>query len=442
MKSAKSLLWVGLAVIFPHCGQGWGDFWQTSLALDRDEVNLLFGTKQQLQVTSTDAGSDFTWSVSDASKVKVSDSGELTALKTGTVTVTVKTRNQRRIGQAFVTVPRGQMLSIRGAVSAEAMLFNPLTTSFSGLPALTAASGNGASLWPITTGPHAGKILVIHGNALSSTSLFDPGTATFSSGPVVSGNVGAGAHAFAPGNDTVVVVLAGGSSTATSVYSMATHTFSAGPNLSQAVNAGAGSKSFPVTSGGNSGKFITVHGAAQTTTSLYNPSDNTYTAGPNLPSASAAGGHTLAITSGAAAGKTLFVHGNSSDVSLYNPVNNTFEVTGVSTNTTNNGASTFRINAGVHEGKFFTIHGNSQTFTSLSDVDLTGWTSSIATPSAAGSGAHVFRIAVGPNTGKMMVLFNITATTQIYDDATHSFSTGPTLGMGSAGLGSVSMEIP
>ena len=179
MKKFTLLCILPITLACGHC-QSWDKFWIATLDLDRTEISLLFGVKDQLQVTSTDAGSDFVWSVSDPTKVSVSANGELRALKTGTVIVTVKTRDERRIGQAFVTVPRSQMLSIRGAVTTEAMLFNPLASTFSALPALPATAGNGAGFCLPTIGPLAGKILIIHGNASNVTSVFDPATLSFS----------------------------------------------------------------------------------------------------------------------------------------------------------------------------------------------------------------------------------------------------------------------
>ncbi|MBN8222328.1 MAG: Ig-like domain-containing protein [Spirochaetes bacterium] len=422
--------------------QGFGEFWKVALDLDQSEVTLLFGAPQKLRVTSTDAGNDFSWSSSDPDKVTVAADGTVTARRTGTVIVTAKTTDERRIGQAFVTVPRGQMFTIRGGTTTQAMLYDPIAGLFKALPALTATAANGASLHPIYQGPMQGKILVIHGGATTTTSVFDPGTATFAAGPNLTSSANAGGHAFATGKGTIVCVLAGGSSMATSVYDMNSNSFSAGPNLTD--NAGAGSKTFPVTSGTQNGKFITMHGNTVSTTSLFDPADSSYTTGPALPSGVAAGTNFLAVTTGASAGKTLILHGNSAATSLYNPTNNTFAATGNATTNINNGASAFLINAGTNAGKYFIIHGNSGNLTSISDstADITGWLGGQSMPFTSGAGSHVFRVATGLYAGKLMVLYNSGTTTSLFDDASDSFSNGPQMAMGGVGLGAATLEIP
>lgn len=422
--------------------QGFGEFWKVALDLDQSEVTLLFGMPQKLSVTSTDAGSDFNWSSSDPDKVTVATDGTVTARGTGTVVITAKTTDERRLGHAFVTVPRGQMLTIRGAVSNEAMIYNPTAGMFRALPALSGTAGNGASLHPINQGPLKGKILIVHGGATTATSVFDPGTATFTAGPTLTSSANAGGHAFATGKGTIVCVLGGGSSSATSVYDMNTNTFSVGPNLTD--NAGAGSKTFAITSGMQSGKFITIHGNALSTTSLFDPADTSYTTGPALPGPAAAGTNLTNVTTGASAGKTLILLGNSTTTALYNPANHDFTAIGNATSNMNNGASVFLIRAGVNSGKYFIIHGNSGSTTSISDAttDTTGWVGGQTVPYTAGAGSHVFRIASGIYAGKLIVLYNSTTTTSLYDDASDSFSNGPTLAITGAGLGSSSLEIP
>lgn len=429
------------ALVATGC-QGFGEFWKVALDLDQSEVTLLFGAPQKLRVTSTDAGSDFSWSSSDPDKVTVAADGTVTARRTGTVIVTAKTTDERRIGQAFVTVPRGQMLTIRGAVTTEAMTYNPIAGVFKALPALTGTAGNGASLHAVGQGPLKGKILIVHGGATTATSVFDPGTATFAAGPTLSSTANAGGHAFATGRGTIVCVLGGGSSMATSVYDMNTNSFSAGPNLTG--NAGAGSKTFPVTSGAQSGKFITIHGNTVSTTSLFDPADSSYTTGPALPAGAAAGTNFIPVTSGASAGKTLILHGNSTTISLYNPANHDFTAAGTATSNINNGASAFLINGGVNAGKYFIIHGNSGSTTSISNAaaDITGWVVGQTVPYSAGAGSHVFRINAGIYAGKLMVIYNSGTTTSLFDDASDSFSNGPQIAITGAGLGSSSLEIP
>lgn len=429
-----------LALLTAGC-HGFGEFWKTALDLDQTEVTLLFGSPQKLQVTSTDAGSDFSWSSSDPDKVTVAADGTITARRTGTVLISAKT-GYGRIGQAFVTVPRGQMLTIRGAVTADAMIYNPVTGLFKALPALTSTAGNGASLHPINQGPLTGKILVIHGTATTVTSVFDPGTGTFAAGPNLTSSANAGGHAFATGKGTIVCVLGGGSSAATSVYDMATNSFNVGPNLT--ANAGAGSRTFAVTSGLQNGKFITIHGNALDSTSLFDPADATYTTGPVLPGTVAAGTNFFPITTGASAGKTLILRGNVNATALYDPASHDFTAIGSTASTINNGAFVFLIGAGINAGKYFFAHGNSGMTSSIStsSASVAGWSTGQTMPFSVGAGSHAFRIATGVHAGKLMVLYNSTTTTSIYDDASDSFSNGPVLAMTGAGLGSSSLEIP
>ena len=91
------------------------------------------------------------------------------------------------------------------------------------------------------------------------------------------------------------------------------------------------------------------------------------------------------------------------------------------TSNTNNGAFTFLITAGVNAGKYMLVHGNSSQLTSVSDADLTTWSSGQIVPNTAGAGSHSFRVLAGPNAGKLLVLFNSTTTTAFYTDASDAF---------------------
>lgn len=98
-----------------------------------------------------------------------------------------------------------------------------------------------------------------------------------------------------------------------------------GPSIGGTPLPGDGVCSFVIESGAHAGKILVVHGAASTTTSLYDPLGNQFVAGPPTTANVAHGAHAAKITTGGHAGKVLLIHGgNTALTSLYDPVSNTF----------------------------------------------------------------------------------------------------------------------
>lgn len=421
------------------CVQSWGIFWETTLTLDRSEINLLFGSTDQLKVTTLNAGSDFVWTSSDPTKVNVSSTGTVTPRATGTVLINVRSADNRRFGQAFVTVPRSQVLTIRGGGSNTLYFYDPLSQAFTLLSAtLTANAGAGANAFPITAGVHARKILIVHGNSTASTTIFDPINFVTISGPTLSGNLGTGGHSFSTPQDKQIIVHAGTSSL-TSAYDMSTNSISAGSPLT--ANASVGAGSFTVASGPQAGKTMTLHGGGTNTISMFNPTTASYsTDALTLPANAAAGSHNITVRSGSAGSKVLIAL-QSGSTAIYNPASHSFAAGPITTNNTNNGGFSFEIQEGTNAGKVMTIHGNSQNFSAIFETDLSAVANGPDLPVNHGNGSHGFAIFVGGNKGRQLIFNNVSGATNLYDPVTNTYLPGPAI-TAAVGAGAHSIEMP
>jgi len=119
----------------------------------------------------------------------------------------------------------------------------------------------------------------------ANASIYDPATQTFtaqSSTSIPTAANGAGGFAVKRPDGKFLVVLGNGTTT-TNIYDPDNNTFSAGPALT--VAAGAGASAIPNTDG----SFTIVHGGAATSTSIYEPVRNTMIVGPTLPVAANCG---------------------------------------------------------------------------------------------------------------------------------------------------------
>ncbi len=130
-----------------------------------------------------------------------------------------------------------------------------------------------------------GTFLIISGSVTANAQLYDPvaGTITAQSGSGIptagTGNVtlGSGALALKRPDGKFLVVL-GNAVTTTNIYDPVANTFTAGPALTAA--AGPGSALIPLPNG----RILIIHGNVSSTTSIYDPIQNTMVAGP-VPSA-------------------------------------------------------------------------------------------------------------------------------------------------------------
>jgi len=206
----------------------------------------------------------------------------------------------------------------------------------------------GAHSFEIPSGPQAGKMLTITGK---DTYVFDPTSNTFLNGPSFGDTTSYGSHSFlipsGPQAGKVLTVTSGGSTSR--IYDPTTDTFGAGPTLSGSSSSGGG-HSFPILSGPNAGKVLTVAGGGSSLTNIYDPATNTYSAGPNLGAAALYGSHSFLIPSGPHSGKYLTVIGNwqINKTRLYDPATNSYSA-GPDIGATPNGTGGGHIPSQLHQ---------------------------------------------------------------------------------------------
>ncbi len=205
-----------------------------------------------------------------------------------------------------------------------------------------------------------------------------------------------------------LMMVHGGWTADTSVYDPTTNTFSAGIAMTDVVDAGG--HSFLVDSGAEAGKYMVIHGAGGTGTTLYDPA-----VPPAAPTVSGAyptvanidsGAHSFQITGGAYIDEYLVVCGGTTTINLFNPATPGFE-----------DATPYGINLGstAYTGSFhFTnddndmvvINGNNSAGYRVFDQDGTNTFGALQSiPSAQiWEGGHGTRIVSGTYAGYMLII--------------------------------------
>lgn len=128
----------------------------------------------------------------------------------------------------------------------------------------------------------------------ANASLYDPATQTFTAlagSSIPTAANGAGSFATKRPDGKYLVVL-GNSTTTTNIYDPDSNTFSAGPNLSG--NAAVGASAIINTDG----SMTIVHGGGLTTSSIYDPIRNTVITGPTLTTAANCGFWAIPLQNG------------------------------------------------------------------------------------------------------------------------------------------------
>ncbi len=117
------------------------------------------------------------------------------------------------------------------------------------------------------------------------------------------------------GNGLVpMLVVHGNGSNKTSIYDPSKNVFTAGPNLS--VNVNAGGFSFTIPSGMYTGQQLILHADAARTTTVYNPATGSATPGPTLNNVIGWGAHSFPISGG----RVLIVSaGGTLNTNIYDP---------------------------------------------------------------------------------------------------------------------------
>lgn len=286
----------------------------------------------------------------------------------------------------------GKMLVINGGNNTSS-LFDFTSGTFSLGPNLTGVMGRSPGIFTISGGSQDGKIFVVHGGGIATTSIYDPVANSFSAGPALSAaannitsecifRVPSGAQAGK------YLIIHGNTAQTTSLYDPSNNTISAGP--STGANMGInGVTCFPITSGANAGKFIATQGLLSVTaTRMYDPGTNTFGAGPSLSSNITAGAFAMPITTGANAGKTLIIIGSGTTTNLYDPTTHTFSV-GPNLSASATGGAYLALTVGTNKDKYLIMHG---TTTSTYDPNTNTISSGVA---IADGGILAFNITSG-----------------------------------------------
>ncbi|HNE56525.1 MAG TPA: Ig-like domain-containing protein, partial [Leptospiraceae bacterium] len=308
--------------------------------------------------------------------------------------------------------------------------YNPATNTFSTGPTMPGLIRLNSKTVYLETGIHAGKYLTIYGSNVKFTSLYDPIKNALDASSILPSAAGVGVNRIpiTTGTNAGKMLVINGGNNTSSLFDFASGTFTAGPNLTGVMGRSPGL--FTIYGGTQDGKTLVVHGGGLTTTSLYDPIANTFSAGPALSTAA----HNITnecifkVPSGAQAGKYLIIHGNvSQNTSLYDPSTNTFAAGPTTGGIIGLGATCFPINSGANAGKFLVIQGFNSTPTRVYDPSTNSFAAGPNLTIATTAGTFSMPITNGSNNGKALVIIGTGNTTNLYDPTTHTFSVGPNL---------------
>lgn len=279
--------------------------------------------------------------------------------------------------------------------------------------------------------PLTQKYLTILGNSTTGSALYDSTLNTFSSGPTLASSIGTGSLSFLVSSGiqsgNYVVLDGGGASAGTQIFNKTTQTFSVGASLPNATLTG-GARSFLIPSGTYAGYTLIIYGSTGTTdTALYNPSTDTFSAGPSLLSAVGNGCNVFNINSGPQAGNIMVISGNNTNVTqIYDCATSTF-VTGPTLTNTASGTEKRVQCFSIPVGQFVTgIGTNGNNIYTESSNSFSAGPNLPLTPSAIGG--FVFPITSGSLSGQTMVprAASGALTMWPYDPTGNSFGTAIT----------------
>ena len=292
-------------------------------------------------------------------------------------------------------------------------------------------SVSGSSVSPAYNAAGTGPTIATTSNQimLQMTASTTIGNGVFTDGPTVVGTVGGplvstGANSIQrPDGKSLVIFgfVAGAATSSTGIYDPVANTFSAGPSIVGTTlnNAGQGSYSIQRPDG----KFLVILAGGTTDTSIYDPVANTFAKGPALSDVAQGGAHAIQRPDG----KFLVILGNSSSAtSIYDPVANTNvtgpTVVGTVLNTVSYGGHAIQ----RPDGKFLVILGNNNSNTSLYDPVANTF---VAGPAVVGTVASLVRggaHSIQRPDGKFLVLLGSgSSDTSIYDPVDNTFKAGP-----------------
>lgn len=182
----------------------------------------------------------------------------------------------------------------------------------------------------------------------------------------------------------------------------------------------------------NNGQFLVIIGGTATTR-VYDSGTNTFSAGPALPVAGGAGGHSFLLPDGRF---FTVLGGTTNKTAIYDPQSNTFSAGPDLYGTVGLGANTFQ----RPDGLFIIVNGGATITTNILDPFSMGITQGPFTLIPIGAGALNIK---RPDGRTLLLVGNTTAATQteIYDAATNTFTLGPAFTTGSTSSGSTAVQL-
>ena len=263
----------------------------------------------------------------------------------------------------------------------------------------------------------ASSYLITVGTASSSTTnttvdYIDTGTATSSGQPPVSNTTNAGAY------------LSRGT-----VPNSGLGTMSAGPTIvgTSGNNAGQGA----IFLERPNGTYLLIQGGATSNTSIYDPSTNSFSAGPSVGGNVDWGGHAFRLPDG----RFYVTLGNSTTGRIYDPVANTFSAGPSTTGNTLWGVNSIPLS----NGNFLIIHGANSTTTTIYNTSNNTTSAGPATTAVTYVGSH----SIKRPDGTWLVARGGSLGTNIYNESTNSFTAGPSLsGSDTCNSGCGSLQMP
>ncbi len=180
----------------------------------------------------------------------------------------------------------------------------------------------------------------------------------------------------------------------------------------------------------SNGTFLVIIGGT-TTTRIYDPQTNTFSAGPVLPFTAGTGAHSFLMPNG----QFFTVLGNTTNnTAIFDPQANQFIAGPKLWGNVGAGANTFQ----RPDGFFVIINGGATTFTNILDPFTMAVTQGpgLTVPMGAG-GLNIRR----PD-GRILIVGSTTTATNIYDAALNAFVVGPVLTTGNVAAGSTAVQMP
>lgn len=335
-----------------------------------------------------------------------------------------------------------RVLTIHAGGTTQTSIYDPATNTYTTGPVLGGPVNTGALAFQIPNfGPRACQNVLIRGNISNAAQYYNPGTGQTTNITMASA-FDTGAHVIRYRSDASTrFLLIPGNTTSTIIYQPDLDIFTAGPNL--LVSTGGGVHSFELTTGSLAGKFIIANGGGGANWRIFDPVAETITA--HTPSALGPNANSSAtrITSGAKSGHHFIALGGSNPNNMtYNPTSNTFSSVGTVSATQNNGSSTFMADAGALQGQIVIVTANGMVVDRYNPGSDTVSNSGITTTAAVNAGGHNFLIGAGQESGNRMLVTANGTIVNVYRQTSNSFvAVGGLQLTGNAGTGSVSVPI-